>query len=312
MQIMKFPPQHQNKCYCRKKRECNVNKHINKTDESNHKNKKHYFIKTRNPCCVKPSQPSEHQFNYKSHPTAMSSQFSTMQIPNQRFPNQFDATSSCNQETNPITQNILTNKTSTGSDIHRVNHHPIQFFNAHSVGVSTVNNNVPDSKLFNVIYDRYEKLREIETFRAENANECISVLNQQTNHNRVPNKSVTKHVCLHRYRNMMEPTISNGRGESKCELCEKWCGMERLKSTVTGGRCCIVDRIDSSGWFNGIGGGDGEGADDCKIILEVQNLNISSEAMKPKMKQTKKNRKNRSWHLMEQGKSLALNQQCRH
>lgn len=306
MQISKFPPQHQNKCYCRMKREC-YNKPASKTDNSK---KKHFFVKTRNiNCCSKPStsQQIEQQFTHEYHPIATSSQFSTMQDTNRSLPNQFSATISCNQKANPITQNILNNKTSISSDLHRINRgiHPIQYSNYHSEEAS----NIPNSKLFNVIYDRYEKLREIETFRAENANECISVLNQQTNHNRVPNKSVVKHVCLHRYRYLMEPTISNGRGESKCELCEKWCGMERLKNTIASGNCCIVDKIDNSGLV--YGAGDDDGINDCRVILEVQNLNTPSKA-KPKTKQSKRKNNNRSWHLMEQAKSLALNQQRRY
>lgn len=290
------------KCYCHTKRErFNRNK-----DESHLVKKKHYFVKTRNSCCRNPTEyePIAQQFKSKPYPTEeTSSQFSTMQDIYQSLPNQFN-TNSCNHQTNSITQNISYNKTSS-SDLHRSNQgiNTIPTNNYHSDEAS----NIPNLKLFNVIYDRYQKLREIETFRAENANECISVLNQQTNHNRVPNKSVVKHVCQHRYRYLMEPTISNGRGESKCELCEKWCGVERLKSTVANGNCCIVDKIDSSDFVNC-----GDGTNDCKIILEVQNLNISSET-KSKTKQRKKMAgNNRSWHLMEQAKSLALNQQQRY
>ncbi len=302
MQIARFPPQHQTKCYCRMKRE-SYNKHPNKSD-SNRNKKKHYFVKTRNSCCPNPSQsqPMYQQMKYNSQPTATTpSQVSTMQDIYQN-PNQFTATISYNHGTNPITHNILNNKTSSSNLHHGSN--PIQTFNYHSDEAV----NIPNSKLFNVIYDRYDKLREIETFRAENANECISVLNQQTNHNRVPNKSAVKHVCLHRYRYRMEPTISNGRGESKCELCEKWCGIQRLKNTVASGNCCIVDRIDGSEIVNG------DGTNDCKIILEVQNLDISSE-VKPTSSSGKKlikKKSNRSWHLLEQAKSLALNQQRRY
>lgn len=302
MQISKFPPQHQNNCYCQMKRE-RYNKNGNKVD-SNHNKKKHYFVKTRNNCSPKPTeyQPIAHQFKSKRLPSGMSSQYSTMQDMYQSLPKQLN-TISCNHETNPISQTILNNKTSS-VDLHRINQgiNPIQTHDYHSAEEASA---IPNSKLFNVIYDRYEKLREIETFRAENANECISVLNLQTNHNRVPNKSDVKHVCQHRYRYLMEPTISNGRGESKCELCEKWCGLERLKNIVAGGNCCIVDKIDSSDFVNSV-----DGTSDCKIILEVQNLNISSEA-KPKRKQLKK-KASRSWHLIEQARSLALNQQQRY
>lgn len=301
MQVSKFPPQHQNKCYCQMKRE-RYYKNGTKVDNK-HNNKKRYFVKTRTSCCSNPtdSQPIVHQCKPKSHPTGTFSKFSPMQDMHESLPKQFN-TIPCNHKTNPISQNILNNKTSS-LDLHRINQdiNRIQTRNYHSDEASSS----PNSKLFNVIYDRYEKLREIETFRAENANECISVLNQQTNHNRVPNKSDMKHVCQHRYRYLMEPTTSNGRGESKCELCEKWCGMERLKNTVKSGNCCIVDKIDSSVKC------DDDGTDDCKIILEVQNLNISPEA-KPKTKQLKKKVSNRSWHLMEQAKSLALNQQQRY
>lgn len=303
MNRSKFRPQHRKQCYCQMKREC-YNNNVIKVDSSNHNKEKNYFVKNRNSCCSNSTeyQPIAQQFKSKTQPTGTSSHYSTMQEIYHSFPNQFNATS-CNHKTNPISRNILNNKTST-SDLHRINQgiNTIQSYNCHSDEAS----NIPNLKLFNVIYDRYEKLREIETFRAENANECISVLNQQTNHNRVPNKPVVKHVCQHRYRYLMEPIISNGRGESKCELCEKWCGVERLKNTVASGNCCIVDKIDSSNLMNY-----DDSTDDCKIILEVQNLNISSEA-KSKTKQLKKNVSNRSWHLMEQAKSLALNQQQRY
>lgn len=283
------------------KREC-YNKNVTNADSSQNK-KKHYFVKTRTSCCPNPhrDRPNGHRFEFESHPSATSRQHSTEQsFPN--FRNQCNTTISCNHKTNPIMQNI------SNDDIFSLNLHPtnrsmnpISSHNYHSVEAS----NYPKYKLFNVIYDRYEKLREIETFRAENANECISVLNQQTNHNRVPNKSTVKHVCLHRYRYLMEPTMSNGRGESKCELCEKWFCLERLKDTVAGGNCCIVDKIDSSDFVNG-----DDGTNDCKIILEVQSSDISSKA-NPRANQIKKKNTNRSWTLVEQAKSLALNQQQR-
>lgn len=296
MQISKFRAQHRNKCYCQMKRECYV-KNVNKVD-NNRNNKKHYFVKNRNSCCLNSTEykPIAQPLKPKMHPIGMSSEFSTMQEMCQRLPNHQFNTTSCNHETNSISRNILNNTT-----LHRINRDTIQTNNYHSDEGS----NIPNLKRFNVIYDRYDKLREIETFRAENANECISVLNQQTNHNRVPNKSVVKHVCQHRYRYLMEPTISNGRGESKCELCDKWCGAEHLKYTVASGNCCIVDKIDSSNFMNC-----GDATDDFRIILEVQNLDISSEG-KPKTKQLKKKTSNRSWYLMEQAKSLALNQQER-
>lgn len=278
------------------------NRSVNSADST----KKHYFVKNRNSCCLNSTehQPTAQQFKSNMHPTTgTSSQLSTVEEDiYQSFPNRFNS-NSCNHETNPINPHILNNKTSS-LDLHRINRdiNTIHTDNYHTDEAG----NIPNSKLFNVIYDRYEKLREIETFRAENANECISVLNQQTNHNRVPNKSAVKHVCQHRYRYLMEPTISNGRGESKCELCEKWCGLERLKNTMASGNCCIVDKIDSSDFREY-----GDGVNDCRIILEVQNLGISTEA-KPKTKKLKKNSGNRSWHLMEQAKSLALNQQQRY
>lgn len=297
--VSKFPPQHRNKCYCQMQREFHYKNSagMDKTDNQ----KKRYFVKTRNNCRPKSAeyQPNSKPIQSNFHSNRTSPQLSPMQDIYQSFPNRLNKIS-CNHETNPITRNILNNKTSS-SDLQRIN--TIQSCNYHSDEAT----NIPNSKLFNVIYDRYKKLREIETFRAENANECISVLNQQTNHNRVPNKSAVKHVCKHRYRYLMEPTISNERGESKCELCEKWCDVERFKNTVARGNCCIVDKSDSSNFSHG----DDGAMDDCKIILEVQNLNISSTA-KPKSKQPKKRVIHRSWLLKEQAKSLALNQQRRY
>lgn len=302
MRIPKFSPQYRNKCYCQMQRECYHN-YANKADKNNNQNKR-YFVKMRNSSRPNPieHQPHAPQFEFQTHPTGTSSQLSTVQDIHQTFPNQLNSML-CNHATNPIRRNSLNNKTPS-ADLKCINGcmNTIQTYNYHSDEATYI----PNSKLFNVIYDRYEKLREIETFRVENANECISVLNQQTNHNRVANKSVVKHVCQHRYRYLMEPTISNGRGESKCELCEKWCGLERLKNTVANGNCCIVDKIDASNFVHV-----GDGTDDCKIILEIQNLNISP-GVKAKPKQLKKKINNRSWHLKEQAKSLALNQQRRY
>lgn len=294
MEIAKFPPQHRNKCYCQTKREYGHNNGI-KGDTNELSKRKTYFVKVRNthPNSAEHQRSAQRFVKSKSHHGTTSSKSSPMQS----FPNQLN-TMCCNHGTNPISRNTSQSQTSH-SDLHHANTYQGNNFQ------SNVTNNIPNSKLFNVIYDPYDKLREIKTFRAENANECISVLNQQTNHHRVPNKFAVKHVCQHRYRYLIEPTGSNGRGESQCDLCEKWCGLDRLKNVVASGNCYIVDKSDSSNLLIDDG-------NDCKVILEVQNMNISTDPKTTKSKQQRKKTVNRSWHLMEQAKSLALNQQRRY